>query len=128
MWSAIALFDHTAAVSVDDSGEVDPALPRPQIGDVADPDVIQSTGIPLPFHRVDRVGVSVIDDGGRLPLLRANAHQTQAPHGRGDGFAGDDLPVRAEIGQDSGGAVDFVGIAVEESDFLLNVPPPDRCR
>ena len=34
-----------------------------------------------------------------------------------DGFAGDDLPVRAQVGQDPGGAVDLVGIAVEKATF-----------
>jgi len=104
LWSAIALSDDAEAVGVADGSAVDPALPRPQIGDIADPDLIQDTGVPLSFHRVDRVGIFVIDDRGLLPLVRADTHQTQAPHGRGDSLAGDDLPLRAEVGQDPWGA------------------------
>jgi len=80
MWSAIALFDDPATVGVDDRGQVDPAFPRPQIRDVTDPHLVERAGVPLPFHRVNRVRVFVIDDRRRLPLSRADSHQSEAFH------------------------------------------------
>ncbi len=55
-------------------------------------------------------------------------HEPALVHGGGDSFAGDDLPVRAEVGEDPRGPVYLVGIAVEVSDFLPNRPASRRNR
>jgi len=120
--------DDTATVGVDDRRQIDLPFPRPQIGNIADPNLVQSAGIPLPFHGIHRVAVSVVDDGGRLPSLRADPCQTQAFHGLGNCSSGDDLAVRTQVDEDPRGPVDLVGIAVEEGDFLLDVFLPDRRR
>ena len=121
--------DDAAAVGVDDGRQIHPALPRPQIRNVANPDLIQCPEVPLPFHRIHWVGISVVDYGCRLSFLRADPRQTQAFHGPGNRLAGDDLPVHAQVGEDPRGPVDLVRIAVEEGDLqsgrrrALNRPP-----
>lgn len=60
------------AVGFDDGRQVHPPLSGLQLGNVDDPDLVQPSGVQHSFHRVDRLGVSVIDDGGRPPLLRAD--------------------------------------------------------
>jgi hypothetical protein len=126
MWSAMALFDDPPAVCIDDGGKVNPSLPRSQIGDVTDPNLVQRTGVPLPFHRIDRIRIRVVDDRGGLPSLRRNAHQAQTSHGGGNGFAGDDLSIGAEVGEDPRGPIDLVRVAVEPHHFLLDRLPTQR--
>jgi hypothetical protein len=64
--------DHPTGVGIDHRGEVQPPLPCPQIGDVADPDGIEGPGIPGPLRRIGRVGVGVVEDRGGAPPLRAD--------------------------------------------------------
>jgi hypothetical protein len=59
-----------------------------------------ATGVPLPFHRIDRVSISVVDQHGRLPPFRTDARQAQPAHDLRDGLAGDDLAVVTEVGED----------------------------
>jgi hypothetical protein len=93
--------DHAVAVRVNHGRQVDPPFPGPQIGDVTGPVLAQSPGVTFPFGRVDGVSVGVANDRGGLPLLRADACQSEALHGLGEGFARDGFPVGAEVCGDS---------------------------
>ena len=120
MWSAIALFDDPATVGVDDRGQVDPAFPRPQIRDVTDPHLVLRAGVPLPFHRVNRIGIGMVDDRGSLPLRRADPDRPEAFHRRSDGLERDDLPIRAQVGEDPRRPINLIGVAVEPADLLFD--------
>ena len=51
--------EHSAAVRVDDDGEVNPSFTRSQIGDIANSHLVQFIGPPFPFHRVHGLSVNV---------------------------------------------------------------------
>ena len=104
----------------------DPPFPSPQVGDVADPDLVQGPGVPFSFDGVDGVRVGVVDDRGGPPLFGADSHQSEALHGLGDGLARDGLPVSTEVREDPGRTVNFVGVAMELGHFLLDALPPNR--
>jgi hypothetical protein len=112
--------DHSAAVSVDHSRQVHPSCPSPQIGDVTDPDLVQGAGIPFPFDGIDRVSVGAVNDRGGFTLLQAEAYQSEAVHGLGNGLACNGFPVGTEVGEDSRRTANLVGVAVEPRHFLLD--------
>ena len=62
----------------------------------------------------------MVDDRGRLPLLRADPNQPGAFHRRSDGLPRDRLPVRVQVGEDPRRPVNLVGVAVETADLLVD--------
>jgi len=64
--------DHSARVQVDDHREVHPALERPDVGDVANPDAIGLVDLELPIEHVGR-DRQVVIGVRRLPEFRLPA-------------------------------------------------------
>ena len=69
--------DDATRVRVDDRRQVEPALPRAQVGDIAHPDLVESPGVEATLHKVIRVGVGLVLDRRHLPPLGADAPKAQ---------------------------------------------------
>ena len=59
----------------------------------------------------DSAAMGVYDRRG-LPSLGTDPNQSESAHRRRDGFAGDDLPLVTQVGEDSWGTINLVGVVV----------------
>src|SRR5690625_2874467 len=111
---------------VDHRGQVEPALPGPQIGDVPNPDSVQRAGVPHPIDRITRIGVATVGDCGGAPLFRADSAQAEPAHRFRDRLTTDDFTIGPQISQDPWRPRNPIGFAVEPDNLLLNALTTDR--
>jgi hypothetical protein len=111
--------DDPAAVGVLDGGEVDPALPGAQIGDVGHPQQVRPVGAKAALDEV--VGDADPGDADRCAaaLARDQARQARNAHQALHAFARDDHALaEPKLGRDAARAVDAAVLGVDGLDLL----------
>lgn len=112
--------DHAPRVRVDHRREVEPSFPGAQVGDIADPNLVERADVPLSLHLVNGVAVGAVQNRRRLPSFRAHTDETELAHSLGDGLSRDGLAVLAQVHEDLRGPRNLVGVAVKPRHLRLD--------
>jgi len=111
--------DDPSAIGVLDGREIQPALPRAQIGDVGDPEHVRACRAEVALDEV--IGDTDSGDADRRApaALGDQARETGFAHQPLDPFAPDlDVVTEAQLGVHARGAVDAPVVAVDLADAL----------
>ena len=78
--------DHAPREQVEDHRQIQPALPRPEVGDVGDPAFVRALRVEVAPEHVRRHGQPMGAVGGVPEPLLGHAHEAQFPQQAGDPF------------------------------------------
>src|SRR5690348_9100964 len=103
---------------VDDGGQVEPAFPRVDVGDVAAPAGVQHCGGggEVPADQVRREGGGRVGHGGGAPTFRCSTAAAGGAHEPGDAFAAVAAALVGQLGVHPRRAVGAVGLLVHGQD------------
>ncbi len=109
---------HAAGGDIDDRGQIQPAIPGGEVGDVAAPPGVDlgRVGGEVPADRIGPGCGGRIGDGGLLPPLGCPAAQAGLAHQPGDPLAGMPAPLAAQPGMNPRRAVTALGSLVPGRD------------
>src|SRR6266511_4602337 len=109
--------DHCAAVGVDDDRQVQPALPRADVGDVAEPFLVRCAGGEVALHEILDLHFWISDGRSTEPTWRPT-HQTSLAHEASNALAGDALLMLAQFGMDTRCAIGATAPVVNGPNLL----------
>lgn len=108
--------DDAAGEDVEDSGDVEPALPGPHVGDVGHPQLVGAIGFEVAVDEIgSRCSCLVAHRCARLSAA-VNALQAVGSHEPGDALAAAAHALVAQRSVDPRGAVGLTGLGVDVSD------------